>query len=343
MSALKACIIGTGRIASSLEKDPLRPLGSSHAGLYALHREVELVAGADIDPVALAAFGADWSIPSERLFADYRVMLEELQPDLVSVCAYAPERAEMALVAIASGAKGLWLEKAVGCSIHDGETIQRAATAAEVQAVVDYPRRGRAHYRRIKQLIDEQTFGRLQTVTCHMTHQLIHTGTHAYDVLRYWCGEAVSVSGRLENPPPADDNIADQGGTAEIVFDSGATAFVSALRKRYYIFQFDLVFDDARILVGNDIAKVYRPATSKLYTGFRELFETPDFDWGPSYERDMVGELIHAIETGRQPIFSLQNAIESLRIALAIFASAQQSSRPIAPTEVDPNLRVESV
>lgn len=337
-----ACIIGTGRIASTLEKDPLRPQGSSHAGLYSLQADMQVIAAADISDNALQEFGTDWSISKEHLYSDYTQMLANEPVDIASICAYAPQRLEMATAALDAGAKGLWLEKALGCTIDEAEQIRDAVNAAGATAVVDYPRRARAHYRKIKQIIDENTFGRLQSITCHMTHQLIHTGTHAYDVLRYWCGEAITVRGHLENTPKDPTNVTDQGGRAEIEMSSGTTVYVSAYRKKYYIFQFDLIFDNARILIGNDIAKVYRPETSKLYTGFKELFEQDAFDWGPGHPRDMLSELAHSMKTGEPTLFSIENAIESLRIALAIFHSSSQNGKPISPNEVDSNLRVEN-
>lgn len=339
----KACIIGTGRIASSLEKDPLRYKGCSHAGAYALHPEVELVAGADIDPAALGEFGADWKIPSSQLYDNYQAMLRGERCQLASICAYAPQRLEMVQAALDAGVKGLWLEKALGCSLNDAEQIQSAISAHQATAVVDYPRRGVNFYRTIKRIIDENAFGKLQSVTCHMTHQLIHTGTHAFDVLRFWCGEATLVSGFLEDAPTASGTIQDQGGSAQIHFSSGTTAFVSAYKKKYYIFQFDLVFENARILIGNDIAKVFLPDTSRLYTGFKELFETQSFDWGASHPRGMVAELLHSLKTGQEPLFSVTNAIEALRIALAIFESHRQGNRLIPLDAVDPTLHVESV
>lgn len=339
---LRACIIGTGRIASSLEKDPLRPPGCTHAGCYSLNPATELVAGADIDPAALASFGDDWNLPAERLYRDYRQMLAAESPDLASVCAYAPQRLEMALAALEAGAKGLWLEKALGCSLEEAEQIETALRKRGAAGVVDYPRRGRAAYRTIKSLIDAGTFGTLQSVTCHMTHQLIHTGTHAFDVLDYWCGEMIAASGTLEIGPSDDGRVRDQGGSGEMVFRSGVRAFISAYRKKYYIFQFDLIFEDARILIGNDIAKVYRPATSKNYSGFKELFEMPDFDWGKPYRRSMLDELIHCVKTGDAPLFSIANATTALRMALTLFESAKRGGAFVRPEEIDPTLRIEN-
>ncbi|MDQ8203920.1 Gfo/Idh/MocA family oxidoreductase [Pelagicoccus sp. SDUM812003] len=339
---LRAGIIGTGRIGSSLEKDPLRPPGSSHAGSYALSKEVELVSGCDIDPAALATFGDDWKIESDHLYSNFYDMLRSERLDIVSVCAYATERLEMAQAALEAGAKGLWLEKSLGCSLQEADAIARLLHQRQAVGVVDYPRRGRAPYRKIKSLIDQGDFGRLQSVTCHMTHQLIHTGTHAFDVIRYWCGEALQARGVLENAAGQSKEIVDQGGSGEFAMSSGTQVFVSAYRKKYYIFQFDLIFDDARILIGNDIAKVYRPAPSTNYSGFKELFEQPSFDWGPSYGRDMVGELVHCAKTGEEPLFSMRNATEALRMALALFASAREGGVAIDPRTLEPDFRIEN-
>ena len=176
-----------------------------------------------------------------------------------------------------------------------------------------------------------------------MTHQLIHTGTHAFDILRYWCGDALNVSGALEEGLENSKELKDQGGHAEIEFDSGATAFISAYRKKYYIFQFDLIFENARIMIGNDIQKVYLPGDSQNYQGFKELFEQSDYTFTSSPHPGMLQDLINAIRNDTQVTCSARNAVEALKIGLAIFQSHREARRPIAPCDVDPGFVVESV
>ncbi len=340
---LKAGIIGLGRIGSSLEKDPLRPHPCTHAGYYADHPRVRLASGADIREEARRAFQSDWKMNPEKLYSDYRVMLQKEDLDIVSIAAYAPERKGMCLAALEEGAKGLWIEKALGCSLQDAIAIQEAINDAKVSAVVDYPRRSRKAYRAIKRIIDSQEFGRLQSVTCHMTHQLIHTGTHAFDILRYWCGEACSITGSLENGISKTREIEDQGGSATIEMSSGTIAFISAYRKKYYIFQFDLIFENARILIGNDIRKIFLPSESGNYSGFKELFEEPDFQLSDPHRKSLLDDLIESMDTGEEPISSVHNAIEALKIGLAIFDSSIQKGKAVDPQTVSTDFRVESV
>src|SRR5689334_16763935 len=98
---LRAAIIGTGRIGSTLERDPLRTKPHTHAGWYVSHPHILLSAGADTNPDRLKAFGEDWELPGDRLFSDYRDMLATVRPDVVSVAAYAGERVAMAQAALA--------------------------------------------------------------------------------------------------------------------------------------------------------------------------------------------------------------------------------------------------
>jgi hypothetical protein len=190
---LKAAIIGTGRIGSLLERDALRSKPHSHAGWYAAHPRVTLIAGADTDPERLADFGADWTIASDHLYADYRDLLACERPDLVSICAYATERVEMARAAIEAGARGLWLEKAVACSMAEARALRELAERAGVAIVVNHMRRADPVWRRVAEIVASEELGRLESVHVRFSGHFLHTGTHAWDALDEWCGPWASV------------------------------------------------------------------------------------------------------------------------------------------------------
>src|SRR5437868_9502124 len=62
---LRAGIIGTARVGSwydDLLAETPEQIPSSHAGCYAAHPRTVLVAGSDLDPERLAAFGERWGI-----------------------------------------------------------------------------------------------------------------------------------------------------------------------------------------------------------------------------------------------------------------------------------------
>jgi predicted dehydrogenase len=339
----RAAIVGTGRIASLLERDPLRPKPCTHAGWYRRHPGIELVAGADTDPARLADFGSDWGIPSSRLFAGYRDMLREVRPDVLSVCAFAPERLEMVRAGVEHGVGGFWIEKAIGCSIREALELQRTLDAAGASAIVDHPRRADGRYRAVRRAIDGRTLGSLQSVHVLMNGLLIHTGSHAWDLLDYWCGPWVSAQAWLDAPVPSSGPVRDRGGRCHVVFESGVQAFVSACEKDYYVFQFDLVFEGGRIQIGNDVCRLLRPAPSPRYSGFVELAEQESFLEAEPYDWPMAFDLVRSMETGDEPVMSVRNAVTAFRLGVAFFQSEREGRRPVGPSALDPDLRIESV
>jgi len=344
---LKAAIIGTGRIASKLEKDPLRHKPHTHAGCYAHHPFTELVAGADINAENLAEFGADWRIGSEHLYQDYVAMLRAERPDIVSICAYAPQRQQMVTHALEYGVRGLWLEKAIGCSLAEARTIADAIERAGAKAIVDYPRRSAGTYRFIKDRIEDGRYGRLLSIQVSMNSQMIHTGTHAFDVLNFWCGPVRTLQGWLEDAALQSERIQDGAGYGHLIFANGVHAFINAGRRGYYIFQFDLQFEHARVHIGNDILQLFTPGESKNYTGFKELFldaaETAAMQSAPAADGLLVDLVACMLDVKRKPVYSVQNAVDALRIGVGLFQSNNQQHRWLKPEEVDADLRIESV
>ena len=361
-TSYRAAIIGAGRIGSLLERDALRAKPCTHAGTYAAHPGVELVAGADLDAQRLAQFGADWRIPSAHLYSDYHELLERERPDLVSICAYAPDRIEMARAAIEAGARGLWLEKAVACSMAEAVSLRGLATAAGVAVVVNHTRRADPAWRRVADAVAGAELGRLESVHCLFSGHFLHTGTHAWDLLDEWCGPWVSVQcwpepqgkdarGRTADararsalPSAAADVHADEdpGGVAHIRFANGVHAFVSGSPKRYFIFQCDLVFTAGRIQIGNDVRRVYRPAPSPRYEGFIELEETGESLTGAA-QPSLLDALLEGMETGHARLDSLDAAIRALNLGLAVIRASATPGYAISPLDLPVDFHVSSI
>lgn len=359
---LRAAIIGTGRIGSSLERDPLRSKPHTHAGWYVSHPHILLSAGADTNAARLADFGRDWGLAADRCFGDYRAMLAAVRPDLVSVCAYAPERIEMALAALDAGARGLWLEKAVATSVRSAQTLRDAAARAGASVVVNHPRAQDPHYRAVRRLIDDRRLGELESIHAIFSGHLIHTGTHAWEVLEGWCGPWAEVrawpdppdqrggDGRSGDRPheqgapsaaePGD--VEDVGGRVHVRFENGVDVFVSGGRKRYFIFQFDLIFANGRVRLGNDVNQVFVTGPSPRYTGFVELAEPPSPLDGPGGP-PLVAALADAVRSGTGDLTSLDAAIRALALGIATVQASAAPGRPVTPATLDPSLVVRSV
>jgi predicted dehydrogenase len=358
---LRAAIIGTGRIASSLERDPLRVKPHTHAGWYVSHPHILLSAGADTNADRLREFGEDWGVPPADCFADYRQMLATVRPDLVSVCAYAPDRVAMAIAALNGGARGLWLEKAVATSVAEADRLRATAVARRASVVVNHPRGQDPQYRAVARLIREGTLGRLESVHAIFSGHLIHTGTHAWDVLESWCGPWAEVrtwpdpAGEADAPwsgarphasgaadPPAGSGAADIGARCHIRFANGVDAFVSGGRKSYFIFQFDLIFARGRVHLGNDVNEVLVTGPSPRYTGFVELQAASWGLEGPGGP-PLVSVLADAVRAGAADVASLDAAIRALALGIATVQAAASPGVAVTPATLDRALVVDSV
>jgi predicted dehydrogenase len=107
------------RLAATPELIP-----SSHAGCYAAHPRTELVAGCDVLPERLTAFGEKWGISARHLYTDFREMLESEKPDLVSVCTSWSHTHDEIVPAVArSGVRGIVTEKVLASSMAKANEI----------------------------------------------------------------------------------------------------------------------------------------------------------------------------------------------------------------------------
>ena len=362
----RAAIIGTGRIASLLERDPLRTKPHTHAGWYSADDRTRLVAGADVDAGRLESFGADWNIDAAHLHADYRVLLERDRPDIVSICAYAADRVAMSRAALAAGARGLWIEKAVACTVEEADLLARDVAAAGAAAVVDHPRRLDARHRAVARWIREETFGRLETAHVLFSGHVVHTGSHAWDLLLAWCGPWARVDASLDTAAheaaassdghqrdEADaaryagalrDGVVDRGGRARILFENGVEVFVTGGAKQYFVFQCDLVCSGGRIRIGNDVWEVLAPAESPRYSGYRELARI-DPSTHMSAEDRSPGSVLDALLMAMQtacPVLSVDAAARALALGVAVM-QAGLTGRTVTPATLDRALRIASI
>jgi predicted dehydrogenase len=159
--------------------------------------EVEVVAAADPDPEGLEAAGIRTG--ADRLYADYREMLETEDLDLVNVCPRWPDcHAEMVIAAAESGARGILMEKPMARTLAEADAMLDACGRHGVRMAVAH-RRANAYERHGKKLVDEGAIGDVQVIRSHGkadhrsgAQDLMVLGTHMLDSTRYFAGSDVA-------------------------------------------------------------------------------------------------------------------------------------------------------
>lgn len=146
---LRAAVIGLGT------------MGANHARVYGELPDVELVAVADVDPGRVARFLRGRTVAG---YTDYRKLLSEQRPDIVSVAVPTRLHAEVAHTVIAQGAH-LLIEKPLTATLAEGRAVMEHATAAGVVLSVGHIERFNPAVQELKRYLMSGTLGRLLQVS----------------------------------------------------------------------------------------------------------------------------------------------------------------------------------
>ncbi len=329
----RAAIIGLGRIAWRMEDDPLRAKPCTHVGAYLKHG-CRIQAGCDLDEKARREFGKRYGVAA--LYENYQQMLAEQQIDLLSIAAYATERHGMVMAAIKQNIPAIFCEKALATSLEQADEMVAALEASNTALVTGHMRRWSNDYQQVKSIIDSETIGRVLSVNVLFSGSLIHTGTHAFDLLHWWFGAPLSAQGRVVSKAKKDKQsgyryskkeLADGGGVGRLHFANGVVAMIEGQVKDYFIFEFDIVGTKGRIKIGNDGLTLYRPAASEQMSGFDELMPATVETAAPVYEGSAWDAAVAALLGNQQCLqvaSTAQEARTALEMALAFYHSQQQ-------------------
>ena len=114
---LRVAVIGTGMIANAAHIPAWQSLGE----------DVEIVGAADIDESRARQSAEHYGIP--HAYGDWQQMLDELQPDIVSICTPNVYHKEQAVTALRAGAH-VFCEKPAATSHADVQAMYAAADGA---------------------------------------------------------------------------------------------------------------------------------------------------------------------------------------------------------------------
>jgi predicted dehydrogenase len=344
-------VIGCGRVAWLLDQDPLIPNKPvTHMGAYFRVDRTRVVAAADTRIDRLDAFSKEFGI--ENVYTDYEEMLDKERLAIVSICAYAPDRCRMVVDAVHAGIKGIWCEKAFATSLEEAEAMVTLCEEQGVTLIVDHARRWSQSYRHAKRLLNDGAIGMPLSVVCHFSGNMVHTGTHAFDVLRLFFGEASWVEAYLEtreeegqHGPSSVRNLAqhDVGGYALVSFKNGVYATVHGDSREYFLFEFDIMGTNGRLRIGNSLFELYEAGMSEREQGLRELrIKGTVGRQGENPFVTAVHHLIDCMEGKSENVSAPRDGMAALEIALAIQESHLNGGSRVCLPLQERSLRVVS-
>lgn len=346
MTAYQAAILGCGRMSRG------------HARAYK-ELGIPIVAGADIAQEGLDRARDDFG--ASKTYTDYRQLLDEVKPDLVSIATAEPLHAEMVIAAAKHGVKGIVCEKPMAMNLGEAKRMVEACRASGTVLTISHQRYYSTQYAHARELIAQGAIGAVRFAEAFGMAESIHTdGTHTIHMLLSLLGDP-KVSYLIAQIDGNSDyayygHRCDHGGNAFLTFENGVYAHLTwGLHScdpktrlhpswdfgRYFYHTFIVHGETGRIEIDGDLRVCDRdaepPELVRIVRGGQ--VEPVAYPWpvekGPIACE--VEDVIRSIETGVPHPLSGENGYAVTEVIMGIYESSRRRGVVHFPVEVEDN------
>lgn len=231
MKTYRAALIGCSRMGAFIDNEVPEEKGPySHAAGYEACERTEMEACSDLRADVMEQVGKRYGVAKEKQYRDYKEMIDEEQPDIVSVATQPEHRADIVVYAAENGAKAIYVEKAFSSSMADADRMVEAVERNGVFLNMGTNRRWDPGYDAMVDVIESGRIGELKSVISHMNGTLFNTSSHVFDLLMRLNGDSDAswVQAWLPNGDELIDGVHlvdDPVGQGTIQFANGVTAY----------------------------------------------------------------------------------------------------------------------
>ena len=320
----------------------------------------EIVGVADPDEAGRTAAANKLKAP--RAFADYRKMLDELKPDIVSICPRWLDQHRDMVIAAAERRIHIYMEKPMCRTLEEADQMVAACEKNKVKLTMAYPTRYSPKLPVIRNMIDQGVIGRVLELRGRGKEDrrgggedLWVLGSHIFNLMHFFGGEPYWCFARVlkDNQPVTKEDVvegaegigklAGDGVSAMYGMDDSVTGF----------------FGTQRNTAGSRFALQIRGSRGiiEIVTGFLpQAFLLEDPMWSPgrsgkkwipissagagkeepikensSHMGNVVActDLLLAIEEDRQPEASIYEGRTAVEMIAGVFESHRQG-RPVS-------------
>jgi predicted dehydrogenase len=325
--------------------------------------DTTIVAVADADPQGLAA--AVKRLGGPKGFADYRRMLDEVKPDLVSICPrWLDEHRDMVVAAAERGVRGIYMEKPMCRTLAEADQMVAACEKHHIKLAMAHQTRYSQKLPAIHRLIDSGRLGRILELRARGKEDargggedLWVLGTHMLNLMSHFGGRPLSCYGtvwqqgrpiRPQDVRPGNEGIGPLAGDevhATYRLSSGVTGYFDSVRNgRGDTTRFGLrIFGSQGVLhvyeTGHlpDVQVLFDAGWSPGRTGKRWIAVSSAGVGKPEPLQNealqggnvlALKDLIAAVEEDRQPISNVYEARTATEMIVAVFES-QRTGGPV--------------
>lgn len=328
----RVAIIGVGRGGPT---DGSHSIGYIHAQAYRAVGTCALVGAAARSAENVNRFAQAFNVPYAS--TDYRTMLAEVRPDVVSVATYANAFPEIVEACIAAGVRGIWCEKPFCLTINAGRAMVEACRRSDVKLIVNHQRRYLHIFREARRLLQAGAIGAPVAFLANLPEGgLMEWGIHWLDMFRFFAGDqpAQWVLGQVHcsGARRRNDHVMEEHGAAYIGFADGTRALLESGLALNGPFSMRLsgteglidLYEDGRLRVLDGSGWGDVPVHSTMH------WPLPSFEAESPWPR-ILKALLAWMEGGPEPEVAGQNALLSSELYLAAYESAMRCDRVDLP------------
>ncbi len=341
---MRYALIGCGRVAPSHIK-------------AAQNNNLEIVAMCDIVPEKAQALAEEFGLKAE-IYADYKVMLEKVKPELVAIATVSGTHAEISEYCAKNGFDFI-VEKPMAMSISEADKVIDAVEKSGVVAAVSHQNRFNIAVQELKSALDNGRFGKLSHGSVHIRWKrdenyynqdawrgkwatdggaLMNQCIHGIDLLRWMFGDEIeSVYGSTRNsyhPYIEAEDI----GVAVINFKNGAVATVEGSVNTVESLEETLcVFgENGMVRLGGmnaNTVDVWCFKDEDAADGDKRIIEEKAPNVYGNGHTSLYLDVIDAVKNGRKPYVDLYAGKRALEVVLAIYKSQLTGEKVSLPLE----------
>lgn len=256
-----ALIIGAGQIAGGYDKLTDEAV-LTHAHAYNLNDKINLLGFYDINFEQAQKMAEKWGVKA------FKTLNEPQNIDIVSICT--PDFCHLSSIkeSLKLNPKIIFLEKPL--SNNPNETSEIVGISKYIPILVNFSRRFVKEFQELAIRIKNNEFGNFKTGTGYYGKGYIHNGSHMLNLLNLLIGKILNVQ-EIDSFVDFFEN--DPTKTVILKFEQGNFFMQGVNCNNSTIFEFDLIFEKARIRIlnsGYDI-EIYTTKESEKYKGYINL------------------------------------------------------------------------
>ena len=309
MATYRAGIIGTGWIAES------------HARGWKAAEGVEFAVIADTNDEARQEFGDLFGVAPESRYADFREMLDREHLDIVSVCTWHPQHAEMTIAAAARKPRVILSEKPMALGLGEADAMLVACQRNKVKLAIGHQTRFALGAIEARRLIATGAIGQPVRLWAAVAGGLLNNGTHLIDLQRYLLGDPKTewVLGNVERKTDRYERAtAIEDACAGIIqYAGGAQGTIESDLAEQSPGGCVVVGTEGMLEVSRNVVRLFNAETA----GWRKVMDGPESDASVDQARGIVDWIEGRVEDYRSDGLKARATLE---IMMAIYESARR-------------------